>query len=224
MTLGDGRQDERMMARPAGPGACSRSGRCVVATVIESAPEHRLSSMVHARPIPALCARADARGQSLVEFSLVLVPLFILLLGIIQFGFIFNTYVTMTNAAREGARTGTIYLYDRTHSKSENDLARNNAIKVSLLASMNFLGKTTPQFATDTTWSTGTPLTFANGDLTVTYAVPTGITDTDARTGEQVTVRAGYHQDLIVPLISSFLPKDSGGRMILTGEVTMVIN
>ena len=39
------------------------------------------------------------RGQSLVEFALVLMPLFVILLGIIQFGFIFNAYVTITNAA-----------------------------------------------------------------------------------------------------------------------------
>ena len=57
-------------------------------------------------------ARRRDRGQSLVEFSLVLMPLFLLILGVVQFGLIFNSYVTMTNAAREGARTGTIYVYD----------------------------------------------------------------------------------------------------------------
>src|SRR5262245_52464709 len=48
------------------------------------------------------------RGQSMVEFGLVLLPLFFILLGIIQFGLIFNTYVTITNASREGARIGTV--------------------------------------------------------------------------------------------------------------------
>ena len=51
-------------------------------------------------------ARDGEAGQSLVEFSLILMPLFFILLGIIQFGFIFNTYVTMTNAARDAARHG----------------------------------------------------------------------------------------------------------------------
>ena len=69
----------------------------------------RRRSPTHAEPPPA----RRARGQSLVEFALVLMPLFLLILGIIQFGLIFNSYVTMTNAAREGARTGTIYVYDR---------------------------------------------------------------------------------------------------------------
>jgi Flp pilus assembly protein TadG len=164
-----------------------------------------------------------ARGQSLVEFALILTPLFLLLLGIIQFGFIFNTYVTMTNSAREGARSGTIVVYDRTMSKAQNDLARNEAIKTAVLSSMNLLGKTSPNFATGSTWSQS-GLAFTNGDLVVTYTVPTGVLDSDARAGQQVTVRATYHQDLIIPLVSNFLPKDAGGRLQLVGEVTMVIN
>src|SRR6187549_3919598 len=82
------------------------------------------------------------RGQSMVEFGLVLLPLFFILLGIIQFGLVFNTYVTITNATREGARSGSVYIYDASLSKDQNDLARNNAIKSSLMASMNILKKT----------------------------------------------------------------------------------
>ena len=168
-------------------------------------------------------AGRGTRGQSLVEFALILTPLFLLLLGIIQFGFIFNTYVTMTNSAREGARSGTIVVFDRTMSKAQNDLTRNDAIKTAVLASMNLLGKTSPNFATGSTWSQSGQA-FTNGDLVVTYAIPTGVTDSDPRTGQQVTVRATYHQDLIIPLIANFLPKDAGGRLQLVGEVTMVIN
>jgi Flp pilus assembly protein TadG len=167
--------------------------------------------------------RAGARGQSLVEFSLVIMPLMLVLLGIIQFGFVFNAYVTMTNAAREGARSGTIYVHNRTLSKDQNDTARNEAIRQALTGSMNMLGKTAPHFANTTTW-TKSGLTWTNGDLVVTYALPAGSVDTDARAGQTVTVRATYHQDLIVPLISNFLPRDTGGRLGLVGEVTMVIN
>lgn len=176
---------------------------------------------------PAVPARGRRRrcqrGQSLVEFSLVLTPLFLLLLGIIQFGFIFNTYVTLTNATREAARSGSIYVYDRTLTKAQNDLARNEAMRTSLLSSMNLLGKTAPQFTTGATW-TQSGLTFTNGDLTVTYLVPAGVTDSDPRTGQRLTVRARYHQDLIIPIIENLLPRDAGGRLALTGEVTMVVN
>jgi len=181
--------------------------------------------MRSARPLArrASSGPAGERGQSLVEFALVLTPLFLILLGIIQFGFIFNTYVTLTNATREAAREGSIYVYDLTLTKSQNDLVRNEGIRASLLASMNLLGKTAPQFSTSGTWtSSGT--TFTNGDLTVVYAIPAGITDSDPRKGQRITVTARYHQDLIVPLIADLLPRDLGGRLALLGEVTMVIN
>jgi Flp pilus assembly protein TadG len=167
--------------------------------------------------------RRRQRGQSLVEFSLILAPLMLVLLGIIQFGFIFNTYVTLTNAAREAARAGTIVVYDRSLSKAQNDLVRNEAIRTTLTSSMNLLSTTSPQFSTSGSW-TQSGLTFTNGDLTVTYEVPTGVTDNDPRTGERITVTAAYHQDLVIPLIANLLPRDAGGRLRLTGVVTMVIN
>jgi hypothetical protein len=50
--------------------------------------------------------RAGARGQSLVEFSLI-VPLFLLILfGMMEFGFIFSHDLTIEYATREGARAG----------------------------------------------------------------------------------------------------------------------
>lgn len=167
--------------------------------------------------------RPAERGQSLVEFALVLMPLFLILLGIIQFGFVFNSYVTLTNAAREGARIGTVYMYDASLSKAQNDLARNNAIRTALTNSMNLLSKTAPHFATSGTWSQS-GLVYTNGDLVVSYVVPAGVTDTDARVGQQLTVRSTYHQDLIIPLIAQLLPRDANGRLGLTSEVTMVVN
>lgn len=48
--------------------------------------------------------RHRSRGQSLVEFALVM-PVFLLLLGgVIDFGFMFYSRITVINAAREGAR------------------------------------------------------------------------------------------------------------------------
>ena len=46
----------------------------------------------------------NEKGQSMVEFALVLLPLTLLLLGIIEFGWIFNGHITLTSSAREGAR------------------------------------------------------------------------------------------------------------------------
>ncbi|MEO7665240.1 MAG: TadE/TadG family type IV pilus assembly protein [Candidatus Limnocylindrales bacterium] len=162
-------------------------------------------------------------GQSLVEFALVLTPLFMILLGIIQFGFIFNAYITITNGTREAAREGSIYVYDRSLTKSFNDAARNAQIRTTVLSSLNLLSTTTPQLTTGATW-TQSGDTFTNGDLTVIYELPSGVTDSDARIGQRVTVRLRYHEDLLIPLIGNLLPHDAGGRLILTGEVSMVLN
>jgi len=48
------------------------------------------------------------RGQSLTEFALALPLLILLLFAVIQFGIIFNNYVTLTDAARAGARKGAV--------------------------------------------------------------------------------------------------------------------
>jgi len=175
------------------------------------------------RPNRVRRRRSGAEGQSLVEFALVLTPLFLILLGIIQFGFIFNAYITITNATREAAREASIYVYDRTLSKAQNDAVRNAQIRTTFRNSLNLLTPASPYFTTTGTW-TQSGLTFTNGDLTVTYAIPASISDSDPRTGETVTVRARYHQDLLIPIISALLPRDGNGRMVLTGEVTMVIN
>jgi Flp pilus assembly protein TadG len=177
-----------------------------------------------ARVVAGTCGpSARSHGQSLVEFALVLTPLFLVLLGIIQFGFIFNAYVTLTNAAREGARSGTVFICDPTDSKDQNDLARNEAIRAATVRSMNLLATTAPRFANSAVW-TRSGLVFTTGDLVVTYAVPSDVSDTDCRRGETIDVRATYHQDLIIPIIASFLPSDGSGRLKLVGDVTMVIN
>ena len=53
------------------------------------------------------------RGQSIVEFALVLPILLILLCGIIDFGWLYYNQITLNNAAREGARYAVIH-YDPT--------------------------------------------------------------------------------------------------------------
>jgi hypothetical protein len=46
------------------------------------------------------------RGQAVVEFAIVLPVLLILLIGLINLGFLINAQIILTQAAWEGARTG----------------------------------------------------------------------------------------------------------------------
>lgn len=50
----------------------------------------------------------NKKGQALVETALVLPIILLILLGIIEFGLIFNSYLVVGNASREGARTAAV--------------------------------------------------------------------------------------------------------------------
>jgi Flp pilus assembly protein TadG len=53
--------------------------------------------------------RLHTRGQSLVEFAVVLSLLILILLGVFDLGRVFYSYVVITNAAREGAYYGAMH-------------------------------------------------------------------------------------------------------------------
>jgi hypothetical protein len=157
----------------------------------------------------AVPTRARELGQSLVEFTIVLTPLTLLLMGIVQMGLVFNAYITLSNATREAARVASVYVYDRTLTKAQNDAARLTVMRNTLTQSMGLLKKTAPQLV--------------QNDQTISYSLPAGITDSDPRTGQYAKVHGHYHLDLIIPMIADLLPLESG-RLALDAEVTVVLN
>jgi Flp pilus assembly protein TadG len=50
----------------------------------------------------------EERGQTLTEFALVLPVLALVLFALIQFGIVFNNYITLTDATRAGARKAAV--------------------------------------------------------------------------------------------------------------------
>ena len=61
------------------------------------------------RKVMGLGGLRGERGQSMVEYALVLPILLLLLLGIMEFGILVFNYNTIANAAREGARYGIVH-------------------------------------------------------------------------------------------------------------------
>lgn len=53
--------------------------------------------------------RRSQRGQSLVEFALVVPVFLVLLFALVDFGRGFQAWIEVTNAAREGARVGSLH-------------------------------------------------------------------------------------------------------------------
>ena len=57
------------------------------------------------------------RGAELIEFALVLPLLMLVILGIVDFGFVFQRLEVVTNAAREGARIAVLPGYSTTDAQ-----------------------------------------------------------------------------------------------------------
>jgi Flp pilus assembly protein TadG len=98
-------------------------------------------------------------GQALVELAFVLPILVAVMLGIVQFGIIFNNYVTMTDAARAGARKAAVSRF------VEDDGA---AAKAVVYADATSLDADQLDVSVDASpdWAT------AGGDVTVTASYP----------------------------------------------------
>lgn len=90
------------------------------------------------------------KGQSMVEFALILPILLLLLCGIIDFGWIFGNQLMANNAAREAARYSAIHYYD---SNTDND----QAIAAGIVANR-----------ASTLTSPVTTVTVSSGSITVT--------------------------------------------------------
>ncbi|HEX9060397.1 MAG TPA: TadE family protein, partial [Clostridia bacterium] len=53
-----------------------------------------------------LRVKKSRHGQALVEFAVILPMLILLVMGIVQFGMMLGSYLSLQNAVREGARAG----------------------------------------------------------------------------------------------------------------------
>lgn len=182
-------------------------------------------------------------GQALVEFAMVLLPVMLIVVGIIQFGLLFGASVTLTNAAREGARAGTVYVYDYDASKSRlwNDAQRCGTILAAARGSMGFLSTSAPNFSStlNANGSCPTPSgeTQVNGDLTISYCAGVNTPDApcpdtsdpgtacvvDSREDCLVRVTLRYGSAIIVPFMGQILGTGSG-LFTQSASVTMVIN
>lgn len=178
---------------------------------------------------------------------MVLLPILLILVGIVQFGFIFGANVSLTNATREGARAGTIHVYDGSKSAAQNGLDRCTAIRGAAIQAFGLLTTTAPHFSSQASCSSGMASDlnsdgfndrWTNGDLVVSLcaeaATPTTpcptssdsssyCTQTDA-TGCLVRVELSYRSDVIVPLLDAIIDGDGDGRVLQRSTATMVVN
>jgi Flp pilus assembly protein TadG len=99
------------------------------------------------------------KGAELIEFALVLPLLLLIIAGIIDFGFLFQSYEAVTNAAREGARVGVLPGYSGADVQA----------RVSSYISASGLPNTAPAATTPRSVATGGGPPVDVIEVTVTY-------------------------------------------------------
>lgn len=118
--------------------------------------------------------RRGERGQALVEFSLVSIVFFFLVFGIIDFGLGLHSWITVTNAAREGARIGAV------------QAPSDGSVDCSPLPSEGSIERKLCDTATN----------LDPEKITIT------VTNAQGDPGDPITVEVDYEYDLITPLAS----------------------
>jgi len=143
---------------------------------------------------PRLCTQ---RGNALVEFALVLPLLLLIFAGIVDFGFLFQRYEVITNAAREGARIGVLPGYDEA------------AVQQRVL---DYVQAGLSMSADDAAAAVGTP------DVqTVMLAAATGA----PFAATQVTVSFTYNYLIIGPIVNLVTGGDWAASITINSRSTM---
>jgi len=100
------------------------------------------------------------QGQTMTEFALVLPVLALILFAVIQFGIVFNNYITLTDATRAGARKAAV---------SRQDANRNSDVVTAVRSSASGITASKLSVPPPTsTWNSG-------DDVTVTASYPYSI-------------------------------------------------
>lgn len=156
------------------------------------------------RPMPSGLSRSrmplkslrNQRGQAAVEIALLLPVLLVLLFGIILSGFTFYAFIQVSNAAREGARAGSVWRLTQAASSLCLEPTVERAIydSGSGTSALGWLSPTSPSFN-------------VTNDVTITLIKPDNSLGVvcDPRPGDRLTVWVTYRYRL--PLVSVLLPQ-----------------
>ncbi len=133
----------------------------------------------------------DQQGQATVEIAFLLPILLVLLFGIILAGFTFYAFIQVSNAAREGARAGSLWRITNTESGLTLDQTVKRAIydSGSGQSALGYLSPTSPSFD-------------VNSDVTTTWVDVDG--DGEVSSSDQVTAAVTYRYT--IPIVSVLLP------------------
>jgi TadE-like protein len=175
------------------------------------------------RFVAGMGLRRSTRGQSLVEFALVSVVLFFLILGIIDVARLLYTYSVITNAAQEGSRYGIVRPREVvpnamvTYVAGDIPTYLGTAIPTQIVVAnspCDIIDKTADKIYGIPRSDVQISVWYDNGD-----AVPLPLTNQDdldaaANFGNRIDVQTSYTFNFLTPFMSVFAPNGINVRML----------
>lgn len=136
--------------------------------------------------------RERSEGQAMVEFALILPIALLILMGIIQFGFLFAGHIGVTNAVRETAR------YGSTSPVNDTATATTDAGNICTYLKNTAMTRV-PGYSSSNVVTSGGQQTTVDY---ASYADPHGGTPTYS---VRLTVHVEYKHPLLVPIVSAII-------------------
>ena len=150
--------------------------------------------------------RSRESGQSLPETAMMLPLLLLLVMGIIDLGFVLYAHVQVAAACGAGARVAAATVLDGTAGWSDNRAALESAVRDAVEAGMGTLD-------TAADWSKTSDVTF---EYVTQDPLPSWY-DPDSRRGDYVIVRVQYRQPVFFEIIPGRL-----NQKVLVSSATRV--
>lgn len=131
--------------------------------------------------------RRNRRGANAIEFALIAPILFMIMAGVMEYGWFLFNQILLDSAAREGARVGA-----RTEDDSATaTLEQEDAAKAAAIAFWDGLGiPGSPTFTPDTIDSVGEDLIVVDANMTYTGLI--GFTPAPGQVKARVAVRSEF--------------------------------
>lgn len=178
------------------------NGRCRRADALWLTPAMTDRLRGHRRP------REKSRGQTLVEFALILPVFLMLTLGVVDGARVFSAYIAITNGAREGAlfaAQGTNYM--KWCSSTSTVACPSSYTPSNQSADPDNIAYRIQQETSGLT------------QADITLSAPTCDTTPCGSSSTKVTVTVQYQMSLLVPLVSALM----GSPVRMTAATTAVI-
>jgi Flp pilus assembly protein TadG len=151
--------------------------------------------------------RDRSRGQTFVEFALIL-PVFLLMtLGVVDAARVFSSYIAITNGAREGALYASAGNYTKWCSTSSTVACPTGFTAANQATNPDNIAFRVQQESTGLTQNR------------IVLLAPTCDSGTCSASSTLVTVRVRYTMTLFVPIVSAIL----GNPVVLNASTTAVI-